>query len=86
VTVSTRTIDQIVESNRMWRDRGTRSMTHDQAVRRVRSDYLELTGLKLTAEQAARLWSLTGDLATAVLDELAASGFLSCCDGLYVRR
>ncbi|HET7220241.1 MAG TPA: hypothetical protein VFJ02_19435 [Vicinamibacterales bacterium] len=84
--MNTRTIGSVMDSNWRPRDRWTRSMTYDEAVRRVRSDYLELTGLKLTSAQAARFWSLAADLAAAVLDDLTAAGFLVCTDGLYARR
>jgi len=84
--VSTRAIDWMFDGSWMLRDRRTRSMTRDQARKRIRSDYLELTGLKLTVPQAARLWSLELDGAAIVLDELVARGFLMCCDGVYMRR
>lgn len=84
--MGTRAIDPVVDSDRLWRDRQTRAMTHEQAVRRVRSDYLELPGLTLSLQQAARLWSLRSEAAMAVLEELTDGGFLECREGLYMRR
>lgn len=42
----------------------------------VRSEFLEMPGLRLTAAQAARLWSLDRPTAVRVLDALTATGFL----------
>lgn len=84
--MSTRASDVMAGARWMLRDGRARFMTRDQALRRIRSDYLELTGLKLTVAQAARLWSLEIEGAATVLDELVARGFLVCADGVYMRR
>jgi hypothetical protein len=42
----------------------------------ARGDYLDMPGLSLTREQAARLWRLDGPLAEAVLEHLTCEGFL----------
>jgi hypothetical protein len=86
MNVSTRANDVMLDVGWMRRDRRTRSMTRDQALKRIRSDYLELTGLKLTVPQAARLWSLEIDGAAILLEELVARGFLICSEGVYMRR
>ncbi len=53
---------------------------------RVRGEFLEMPGLRLSAPQAARLWHLDGQTATAVLSALVASGFLERrADGSYAR-
>ncbi len=55
-------------------------------LRRIRGEYLEMPGMRLTAEQAKRLWSL--DLATCrlLLDELVEAKFLGRSrDGKYYR-
>lgn len=83
--MSTRTIGP-VDSMWMWSHRRPKAMTPAQVVRRIRSDYLELPGLKLTLAQAARLWALSDEAAAAALEELTAAGFLTCRDGLYLRR
>jgi hypothetical protein len=46
------------------------------ALRRARSEFLEMPGLQLTEAQAARLWSFDSELCNAVLSELVASQFL----------
>jgi hypothetical protein len=45
-------------------------------VQRVRSEFLEMPGLRLTPEQAGRLWGLEGELCRAVIDALVAESFL----------
>ncbi len=55
-------------------------------VQRVRGEYLEMPGLRLTTEQAKRLWSL--DLATcrSILETLVDAKFLMRSrDGRYCR-
>lgn len=46
------------------------------AVRRARAEYLEMPGLKLTAAQAARLWSVDSAVCAQVLSALVESRFL----------
>jgi hypothetical protein len=43
---------------------------------RVRAEFLEMPGLRLTLAQAARLWGMSPDLCQRVLDELILAGFL----------
>jgi hypothetical protein len=45
---------------------------------RVHGEYREMPGLRLTVRQAARLFSLTPDLADAVLHELRRASILAC--------
>lgn len=55
-------------------------------LRRVRSEYLEMPGLKLTEAQARRLWSLDGDTCRLVMAILIERGFLRrSARGTYVR-
>jgi hypothetical protein len=54
---------------------------------RVRSEFLEMPGLRLTIWQAARLWGLEGALSERVLARLEEAGFLlRTSDGAYTRR
>lgn len=54
---------------------------------RVRAEFLEMPGLRLTAPQAARLWALDHATSQSLLESLAATGFLSRTgDGRYLRR
>ena len=51
---------------------------------RVHGEYREMPGLRLTVRQAARLFSLTPDLADAVLHELRRASVLACSnDGAF---
>ena len=54
---------------------------------RVRSEFLEMPGLRLTPRQAARLWGLARPLSERVLARLEDAGFLlRTRDGAYMRR
>ena len=53
---------------------------------RVRGEFLEMPGLKLTLAQAGRLWSLDLDTCRKVLLELVERGFLAeAADGTFAR-
>ena len=53
---------------------------------RVRGEFREMPGLKLTLAQAGRLWSLDMGTCRKVLLELVETGFLSeAADGAYCR-
>lgn len=45
-------------------------------VERIREEYVAMPGLKLTQEQACRLWGVGHETCTAALDALLAEGFL----------
>ncbi len=63
-----------------------RLMTDDRLVARVRGEYLEMPGMRLTFEQASRLWGLEPQACRHVLRALIELGFLSCgSDGRYAR-
>jgi hypothetical protein len=51
-------------------------MDFEAMVRRVRAEFLEMPGLRLTFAQAMRLWSLNADDCERVLDALIAACFL----------
>jgi hypothetical protein len=58
----------------------------EDIVRRVRGEFLEMPGLRLTEPQARRLWALEPSLCNAVLTELVDNGFLlRTRDGAFVR-
>jgi hypothetical protein len=44
---------------------------------RIRSEFLEMPGLCVTPEQAARLWALDRTTSERILGELVSAGFLS---------
>jgi len=58
----------------------------DAAVRRVKGEYLEMPGLRLTPAQAQRLWGLDREACNALLGALVDTKFLSRTrDGAFVR-
>jgi len=57
----------------------------DPLVSRVRAEYLEMPGLKLTLPQACRLWQLDADSCRAILKRLVDGRFLHCtAEGSYM--
>jgi len=51
---------------------------------RVRGEYAEMPGLRLTVLQAARLFGVAPDMAHAVLEDLRRASVLTCSDrGTY---
>jgi hypothetical protein len=66
-------------------DRG-RTASRDEMLRRISGEYLEMPGLRLTCEQAQRLWGLDHATCSDLLGELVASSFLArSADGRYAR-
>jgi hypothetical protein len=60
--------------------------TTDQILSRIRGEYLEMPGLRLTSAQAERLWGLDGQTCLAVLESLVEAKFLSRSrEGTYGR-
>ncbi|PYR42967.1 MAG: hypothetical protein DMF93_04370 [Acidobacteria bacterium] len=56
-------------------------------VRRIRGEFLEMPGLRLTPEQARRLWRLDETACNAVLGALVDARFLAKTrDGAFVRQ
>lgn len=63
-----------------------RVQRREDIVGRVRGEFLDMPGLRLTEPQARRLWALEPSLCTAVLTELVDNGFLlRTRDGAFVR-
>ena len=55
-------------------------------LRRVRSEFIEMPGLRLRIDQAQRLWNLDRALCESVLRALVDAKFLGRFeDGLYAR-
>ena len=53
---------------------------------RVRGEFMEMPGLRLTPQQAARLWAMDRPTSESVLDRLASTGFLARTrEGAYLR-
>jgi hypothetical protein len=61
-------------------------MPHNALLRRVRAEYLEMPGLRLTLEQAQRLCGVERVLCQAILDALVNARFLCIkSNGSYAR-
>ena len=59
---------------------GERAGEDERTVRllhRIRSEFLEMPGLRLTPAQGARLWAIDRHTSERILDGLTTSGFLS---------
>jgi hypothetical protein len=64
----------------------TSNIASEQLVRRVRGEYLEMPGLRLTRLQAQRLWAMDQQTCADVLAALIEVGFLRRQqDGTYTR-
>jgi hypothetical protein len=60
--------------------------SHDDVLRRVRGEYIEMPGLRLTTAQAQRLWGLDRASCDALLGALVDAKFLARTrDGAFVR-
>ena len=63
---------------------------HDESItpllHRIRSEFLEMPGLRLTPAQAARLWAVDRHTSERILDGLTVAGFLfKNKEGAYLR-
>ena len=59
----------------------------DDLLQRIRGEFMEMPGLRLTTRQAQRLWALDDATCRRALTSLVDSGFLRCTDEDYfVRR
>jgi hypothetical protein len=52
--------------------------SHEQLLRRIQGEYLEMPGLQLTRQQAQRLWALDEATCAMILDTLVDRRFLVC--------
>jgi hypothetical protein len=60
------------------------AMASEDLIRRVRGEFYEMPGLRLTVAQASRLWQLDETTCEAILASLAAERVLSrSADGYY---
>jgi hypothetical protein len=58
----------------------------ERILQRIRGEFLEMPGLRLTEAQARRLWALDAATCSAMLAELVESGFLyRTRDGAFMR-
>lgn len=62
-------------------------LARDLLVARVRGEYREMPGLRLTCSQACRLWQIDRSVGEMILESLAHEGFLyRTGDGAYIAR
>jgi hypothetical protein len=62
-------------------------LTHAMLLGRIRSEYREMPGLRLTLPQACRFWRLEERVCCVILQELVADGFLAQrTDGAFIKR
>ncbi len=62
------------------------ALVDDALLVRMRGEFHEMPGLKLTAHQARRLWGLDAPICDALLAELVETGFLRRArDGSFAR-
>lgn len=60
---------------------------YQQALDRIRAEYLEMPDMRLTASQVQRLSGVDVAIGQQVLDDLVLAGFLRLnADGTYARR
>ncbi len=52
------------------------TIAEDNLLRRIRGEFREMPGMRLTLDQAMRLWMLDRQECTGALDKLLATGFL----------
>lgn len=53
-----------------------RQLSYQQAFDRIRAEYSEMPGMRLTVTQVERLTSIDGAVCKRVLDDLVRTGFL----------
>ena len=58
----------------------------DAIIRRVRGEFREMPGLRLTPAQAMRLWGLELETCRRVIDELVDAAFLRWTAGGTITR
>ena len=74
----------------LWQPRGPDRLAEGEwstTIQRVRAEFTEMPGLRLTLAQARRLFALRTDICERVLNTLAAAGVVvRAPDGRYSRR
>jgi hypothetical protein len=64
-----------------------KTQSRGELLDRVRGEFLEMPGLRLTCEQGQRLWGLDHETCQQLLRGLVDTGFLSeSRHGMFVRR
>jgi hypothetical protein len=61
-------------------------LPYEQVFDRIRAEFLEMPGMRLTPEQVQRLAGVDRSICQAALDDLVRAGFLCTCEnGSYGR-
>jgi hypothetical protein len=61
-------------------------MPYESLLRRMRAEYLEMPGLRLTLAQAQRMFDVDAAICRTLLDTLVEAGFICVrADGSYAR-
>jgi hypothetical protein len=61
-------------------------LPYEQAFNRIRAEYMEMPGMRLTPEQVERLSGVNRSVCRLVLDDLVRAQFLAMAvDGTYAR-
>lgn len=64
----------------------TQTARVEEALRRIKSEFVEMPGLRLTSAQAQRLWGLDAEFCESILGALVDAKFLlRTGDGVFVR-
>jgi len=64
----------------------TETARFEEALRRIKSEFVEMPGLRLTSAQAQRLWGLDAEFCETILGSLVDAKFLlRTGDGVFVR-
>jgi hypothetical protein len=59
---------------------------YEQALNRIRAEFMEMPGMRLTLRQVERLSGVGSSVCRLVLDDLVRAGFLAAgADGTYAR-
>ncbi|MBI2189034.1 MAG: hypothetical protein HYU37_18190 [Acidobacteria bacterium] len=72
----------------LWQSRGPDRLPDaewDTTLRRVRAEFDEMPGLRVTPQQARVLFGLSDAVLSGVLTRLSDEGYLETRDGQYVR-
>ncbi len=84
--VTTERVRRTRASTRVSRDHLRRLRERTSVLRRLRTDFLELPGLRMTPQDGARLWNLDVDTCVRFLDSMVEEKFLiRTREGLYKR-
>jgi hypothetical protein len=61
-------------------------MNLESVTDRIREEFREMPGLRLTPAQAARMWGLEADTCRAVIEVLTSCAFLRWTNGSVVKN